>query len=544
MGLFKRHAALLAVLAVIFFTAAIRLRVADVPLERDEGEYAYAGQLILQGIPPYGLAYNMKFPGTYYAYGAILALIGQSPRDIHVGLLLVNAATTLVLFFLGRRVLGSASAAAVSAAAFAMLSLDRWTNGVFAHATAFVMLPALGGLLLLRRALDEDRRNLLVLSGMLLGVATLMKQPGFFFLPLAMVLLLRHDRQRLPRHVPRALLRQAWLLGGAALPFAILIVVLGAEGVLGKAWFWTVQYARAYASEGTLSDASSMLVFAWTYISRANLPMWWLAAGGLAALWLLRWPSDGRVWVSAVTVASAIAVCPGFYFRPHYFLLLLPAAGLLVGVAIGSAERLIALALPPRPARGLALAILIAAAGSYVVREHRYLFSMSPVELSRELYATNPFIEAPDIARYIREHTSTDDRIAVLGSEPEIYFYAQRISATGYLYTYPLFEPQPYAAKMEEELMHEIEAAQPRYLVYALVGSSWFARENPPVDRPIMSWARSYARTCYDVVGVADIDMAHTTFVWDEPAAAYQPRGTNVMYTLRRKVSGPCTVAR
>ena len=48
-------------LAVIVFGLVIRLL--GIPLERDEGEYAYAGQLILQGIPPrYKLAYNMKFP--------------------------------------------------------------------------------------------------------------------------------------------------------------------------------------------------------------------------------------------------------------------------------------------------------------------------------------------------------------------------------------------------------------------------------------------------------------------------------------------------
>ena len=35
---------------------AIRIRLLGIPLERDEGEYAYAGQLILQGIPPYKLA--------------------------------------------------------------------------------------------------------------------------------------------------------------------------------------------------------------------------------------------------------------------------------------------------------------------------------------------------------------------------------------------------------------------------------------------------------------------------------------------------------
>jgi len=41
------------------------------PAERDEGEYAYASQLILQNTPPSKLAYNMKFPGTYAAYTVI-----------------------------------------------------------------------------------------------------------------------------------------------------------------------------------------------------------------------------------------------------------------------------------------------------------------------------------------------------------------------------------------------------------------------------------------------------------------------------------------
>ena len=88
-----------AVIVVILIAAAlIRLRLAGAPLERDEGEYAYAGQLVLQGVPPYQLAYNMKFPGTYYAYSVLLALFGQSPWGIRVGLLVVNAATTLLLY--------------------------------------------------------------------------------------------------------------------------------------------------------------------------------------------------------------------------------------------------------------------------------------------------------------------------------------------------------------------------------------------------------------------------------------------------------------
>src|SRR6266550_1688580 len=96
-------------LAVIVFglAAVIRIRLLGIPLERDEGEYAYAGQLILQGIPPYKLAYNMKFPGTYAAYAGIISIFGQTMTGIHLGLLLVNAATIALIFFLGRRLVNS-----------------------------------------------------------------------------------------------------------------------------------------------------------------------------------------------------------------------------------------------------------------------------------------------------------------------------------------------------------------------------------------------------------------------------------------------------
>ena len=75
------------VAVVVIVIALIRLRLADAPIERDEGEYAYAGQLILDGVPPYAVVYNMKFPGTYYAYSLVLALFGQSSWGVHAGLL-------------------------------------------------------------------------------------------------------------------------------------------------------------------------------------------------------------------------------------------------------------------------------------------------------------------------------------------------------------------------------------------------------------------------------------------------------------------------
>lgn len=53
---------LMALVALVVF--AVRWRLREFPLERDEGEYAYMGRLILEGGAPYGEAANMKWPGT------------------------------------------------------------------------------------------------------------------------------------------------------------------------------------------------------------------------------------------------------------------------------------------------------------------------------------------------------------------------------------------------------------------------------------------------------------------------------------------------
>src|SRR5579872_3134598 len=106
---------------VLILNCALRFHLRNIPLERDEGEYAYAGQLLLQGIPPYELAYNMKFPGTYLAYAAIMSVFGQTPAGIHLGVLLMTTATALMLFWLGKKMLDE-TAGAVAAGSYAILA--------------------------------------------------------------------------------------------------------------------------------------------------------------------------------------------------------------------------------------------------------------------------------------------------------------------------------------------------------------------------------------------------------------------------------------
>src|SRR2546423_14175128 len=129
-----RYRSALIVSAVILLSLFVRFRLRDMPLERDEGEYAYAGQLMLQGIPPYRLAYNMKFPGVYAAYALIMWIFGQTSIGIHLGLLIVNIANIVIVFLIARRLIGLIAGIA-AAASYTILSASPSVLGLAAHAT-------------------------------------------------------------------------------------------------------------------------------------------------------------------------------------------------------------------------------------------------------------------------------------------------------------------------------------------------------------------------------------------------------------------------
>jgi hypothetical protein len=510
-------------LAVIAFgvTVAIRIRLLGIPLERDEGEYAYAGQLMLQGIPPYKLAYNMKFPGTYAAYAVIMSIFGQTIFGIHLGLLLVNAVTIALIFFIGRRLMDS-TAGIAAAMTYAVLSVSPSVLGLGAHATNFVMVFVLGGTLLILRLSELERHSFerLSASGLLFGMGALMKQPALLFIPFGAIHLLWNDvHQRFT--VKKILLRNLIFGVTAIVPLGTTCLILSYAGVFDKFWFWTVRYAGQYGTFliGEIYSGKWPLYRAMQVSGRSIAEAIGMAWGlwALAGLGLMVGVWDKRSRASTTfllgfLVFSAFAVCQGFYFRPHYFIMILPAVSLLVGVAISNlsdllTSRMIVVRFAPLFLLGVTLSLPI-------FGEKKFFFVVSPVEASRVIYSDNPFAESVKIADYLREHSSSDDTIAVMGSEPQIYFYSQRHSATGYIYTYGLMEPQQYAQQMQQEMIREIERARPKYLISVVMFYSWLWR--PGSEQAIFTWANEYTAANYAVVGFVNITPRQTDYFFGD----------------------------
>jgi len=511
------------ILAIIVFgfVLTIRIRLLGIPLERDEGEYAYAGQLMLQGIPPYKLAYNMKFPGTYAAYAVIMSIFGQTIFGIHLGLLLVNTITVALIFLLGRQLMDS-TAGIAAATSYAVLSMNPSVLGLAAHATNFVMVFVLGGTLLILGLSESERHSFkrISLSGLLFGIGALMKQPALLFIPFGAIHLLWNDVHQ--RFILKKILLRNLVFGVAAIvPFGITCLILSYAGVFDKFWFWTVRYAAQYGTflmgeiyTGDWPLYRAMQVFGGN-ITEAIGMAWGLWALAGLGLMVGLWKSTSRsstTFLLGFLVFSALAVCQGFYFRPHYFIMILPAVSLLVGVAISNlsdllASRMIVVRFAPLFLLGVTL-------GLPILWEKKFFFVFSPVEACRMIYSDNPFAESVKIADYLRDHTSPDDTIAVLGSEPEIYFYAQRHSATGYIYTYGLMEPQKYARQMQEEMIQEIERARPNYLISVVMFYSWLWR--PGSERLIFTWANEYTAQNYVAAGLVNITPRRTDYFFGD----------------------------
>ena len=514
---------------IILLTGLIRIRWLPIPFERDEGEYAYIGQLLLQGVLPFEGAYTMKLPGTSVVYALIMLLFGQTVVAIHFGLLLVNAGTIIAVASLARK-LKDWQAGLYAAAIYAVISLSSSVFGFAAHSTHFVVFFALSGILLIAEGIDPIDRKKIFLGGICLGLSILMKQPGVFFAAFSMLwMLFVFIRSRQFSEMWKS---AGVMISGILIPLAGLMVLLYFRGTLDRFWLFTVQYAQEYATYLTLEDGAHNFFFRMNKILREFPFLWGLMLVSLGGIFLgSKLKQIGFLF--GFLLFSFFAVCPGLFFRHHYFILLFPAIAVTAGIGISNVQEQIRNRLQARHASYLIPLLLITALLQGVIGERWYFFDSSPENISRAMYGRNPFNEALRIGEYLESHTQPDERIMILGSEPEIYFYARRRSASGYIYMYNLTEPHPFALQMQKEMIGEVEQSKPRHIL--LVGTSLSWQEFFASECKVYPWVKEYCNRHYRIIGVADfISRDRTDWSGFGVSPLNRPQSENFMYLLER----------
>lgn len=480
-------------LAVAAVACVLRVPVAALPFERDEGEYAYIAQRWLAGDVPYRDAFDQKPPGAFVFYAAAFAIGGETPAAVRWAAQIATIAALGALVAIGTRLFSPAVGIAAALAGLLFSAHPSWLgNAVNTEQLALAPL-AFGALCALRVATGQGVAPSLAL-GALGAVALLLKPVTAPIVAFEIATALCFTRRKLANAV-------ATLLGVAAVlaPMAFYFASQGAWVEFLDAVVWNNfayagvlplrEYPRSFAAE----FGRTLVPMAPIYLAPFAAPLALLPGAGAKSCTRRR-----LGWVAAWLAASLPAIAAGGFFRQHYFVLALPPLALLAGIGLDAVGRLV---FGTRPlARAFAPLAALALIGVAVATSWWYFGPARPAAKLHRLYGSNPFPEAPALGAWLAERSAPGERVFIYGSEPELLFYAARESASRYMFVYPLTMPLAAAAARQQEALAELDATPPRFLVGVFVRTSLL--EQPGTPPALKRGLRERIERDYEVAAV------------------------------------------
>jgi 4-amino-4-deoxy-L-arabinose transferase-like glycosyltransferase len=495
-----------AAVAIALALAAIALRAPhfDLPLERDEGGYAYIAWRMQYGELPYRDWFDQKPPGITLAYRAALALPVDPSVAIRAVAALSAAAAAVAVWALACALLGEAAGAA-AAALYVLMSADPMLQGPIANTEVF-MVPWIAAAAWLALRAPRGARGSLAADlgvGLALGIASVFKQVAAVNAPfLLAVVWWRAPRADRTRRTVQAL---AGFAAGGALIWGAIVLWFWHRGAFAPALDAVLLHNLRYSSDLTLAERWAGLRYVVPQLAPTQATAWLVAVVGLVRLWRRsdRFPA---VFLTGFAAVNAVGVSASGLYFPHYFQQLLPAVAILAAAALSRAPRAWAVA-----GFAVAAAPLIFVAASFA--------RLSPEEAMRRIYPGNPFEVMPVVADELTAVTGPDDRVFVFGAEPELLLYARRVSASRYIYLYPVFTAYPDAADRQASVIAELEAHPPAAIVYAPL-VSFYGRGRP---QHLSDWTtalidKSYRLRAY-VVGEGERVELRRVGPGDDPGA-------------------------
>lgn len=441
----------------------LRWQALDIPLERDEGEYAYIAQRLLHGEVPYRDAFDQKPPAIFLAYLVPIALCGASVTAIHGFLALWNAGSALFVYLIARNLAGRLSAA-FAVLAFALLSIDVHWLATAANTESFMILPMTAAVWCALHGASTGLLRWWFPAGFLSLAACLFKQVAATNVGLIAVLILYPQIIAAVQPNLGRMSRAAgvFLAGGitALLPIVAWFMLAGAWRDVIECVIWhNVRYAQSVPLPAGLTFLALMLlnqsesqVFLWIFAAATGFD--WRNSSRRTAL-------VTGIWL----VCSFLGVSAGLYFRAHYFIQLAPVLAVMIGCAAGKISTRFARSAAPGRLFAMSLVTGLLLSVPYL-NAQRFLWPGIDADTrGRMIYGQNPFPESARFAEKIRAETAADDSVLIFGSEPQILFLAERRSATRYIFLYPAMMNIPGALERQHEIIQEIRERPPRVIL-------------------------------------------------------------------------------
>jgi hypothetical protein len=358
-----------------------------------------------------------------------------------------------------------------------------------------MLLPLAAALVAVRDEAAARRGTRLLVAGVLVGVASLVRQHGLLWLP-AFALAGWAAGGRAPARALRLLA----LAAGCLLPLAACYAWFAARGAADALVFWTLTHNLGYArnpippAEAVERAASYLLPFL-----VATAPLWW-AARRARSLVGASWP------LLAGTLAASLAgVLVGLRFFPHYFvpvylpLALAAAPATARALEAGGPAARVAVAWPLALLAGFSVANLVLYRGPWrVYEETRPVFRRVGERIRADpCHAAGPLFVwgfAPQI--YVEAGLRPASRFVVPQASLTGYVPGNRASRAGEIDTSALVRSDHW-----DLLMGDLERNRPAFVVDTAPAGLHGWDRYPLAGFPRL---RDFVKAGYDAVAVVD----------------------------------------
>jgi hypothetical protein len=312
----------------------------------------------------------------------------------------------------------------------------------------------------------------------------------------------------------------------AAFWFGLMMIL----GVWDEMMFWVFEYPKKYASTMTWDQRKDSFYGALKNLYSEYILLWLLGIVGIL-LGLLK--SENRlhsIFILVMFLVSILAVFPGYYFYPHYWIYVDVPIAIGAGFGFYNVWSFTSNTLGATPAKILTIFSVVILLISDVSKRKEYYFNPKHNAISKSIYGTNPFVECKEIAKKLNLKSKPGDEMIVFGSEPQLNFYTNMRTPTRHFFMGFLTKGHKEEEKWIAEVKKDVESKMPRFLVHVVQPFSWVYMPNVKTD--LFDYGFSIAAQHYNLIGIADMKDNKPVYAWDKEVINYPPMNNGDMRVL------------
>ena len=519
---------------VLLLIILIRKNYLTIPFERDEGSYAYAGKIILNGAKTFTDIGSQRLDGVFYAYAVLVAFFGYTVKALHVAFLLVNLVSTCLLFLLVKKLINSITAL-IASLFFALLSMDIGASGFTIQSEHLVAFACIAGFLSLFYFLEKNKIWLLIITGVLFSIAFQLKQTSAFFGFFAGLLIIYKGYFVDKTSIKKLILYASVFSAAVFIPIVIDLLVIYMNGAWTDFKLWFFDIRNQYSSLLSFSQGLKHLKQVFAVIYKNYEFLWIFSVIGSIAIFFTSLPLWKKIFIGGLYAMGLLTVIPGLHFYGHYFLQWIPAVSISAAAFIFSVYDILQNKFKlKKSAFAVSALITIFPVISNLKNSAEYYFNPDETAVLRKAYGGNPFPESKVVADKLNTLMKEEDKLVVLGTEIQMYVYTNkfapsRFAGCGALLEFPISQSNAW----QKEFIADVEKAAPKYMVYYSMPVSWMI--NPKSEDLIFPWFNKFSKN-YKIIGYAEMFSNTTKYVWepDVDLVNHPLKSTFVIYVLER----------